>query len=778
MAEPQLGHAATSNNVVPVDGPGSSKEASSASIGLPLRQAMKQPVAEIKIHDITDKFTRACSALEVGQLVKDEYFTLFESIGALEIMDPKMDSGFLQPGEASEDDYDTLGALLPEELIGIMDQLLCYEMAWHTGYPLSQTLFTSVYIDKLLWPEPKVLEQAQFYRGEITDDKRPGVLLEVLRAYCLALVKCCDFAIARITSRDYFEEEDFCTHTYNRVLFVQVPMNVFQRELDASVERLQDGTEVEINPILRDAIVARLQFRKDFLTALDLDVPIDHLEAHWQPLLDGLTTITTTQQLGKTVPGSFSLKIQRRLASTVPPRPIVELDSADAFSKLKQLITDCKEATRFPSLPPDPIEYQNFLWAFASRTPTPLPYSRSYLANLLFHESSISIPLADMRYLVFPASPILDPTNWTLSPPRNPMLPKPPRLQLAILIDDFIDRAGQPYLEFWTALGQNRCRLRRMLNHVISAWDQLQSDAGVVDEDLKNVIGQMNAEGQVLDYPLTTWVYHKKLWMMEKAVLLGFEQDIYLPDEYAGMYLFLNNVSRKRKDLLLTVKSDFNNRLSQLRSNKSASGLQKAKEVQDGLLYIDSLLAETTATLELGLALGKFYVALLYLDLIPRPKRPFGSEQCRYELRMKNFLNLHPSEVTEFSEFNNHTKPFGPYEKPDTDEVDYTKDKIFKWMANPTFWSGMEEHVRRAKEACSLLRKLGPQAAHAVGVREAWDKEVQSTMASCVALGVAVLGLKLAAGAEGPRGITIEFPTGGQGKRYHEGWVVGKVIKV
>jgi hypothetical protein len=50
-------------------------------------------------------------------------------------MDSKMDSGFLEPGETLEDDYDTLIPLLPEELIGIMDQLLCHEMAWHSGYP-------------------------------------------------------------------------------------------------------------------------------------------------------------------------------------------------------------------------------------------------------------------------------------------------------------------------------------------------------------------------------------------------------------------------------------------------------------------------------------------------------------------------------------------------------------------------------------------------------------------------------------------------------------------
>ena len=43
-------------------------------------------------------------------------------------MDPKMDSGYLGPGETLEDDYDVLRELLPEETVGIMDQMLCYEV--------------------------------------------------------------------------------------------------------------------------------------------------------------------------------------------------------------------------------------------------------------------------------------------------------------------------------------------------------------------------------------------------------------------------------------------------------------------------------------------------------------------------------------------------------------------------------------------------------------------------------------------------------------------------
>ena len=43
-------------------------------------------------------------------------------------MDPKMDSGYLEPGESLEDEYNVLRRLLPEEVLGIMDQMLCYEV--------------------------------------------------------------------------------------------------------------------------------------------------------------------------------------------------------------------------------------------------------------------------------------------------------------------------------------------------------------------------------------------------------------------------------------------------------------------------------------------------------------------------------------------------------------------------------------------------------------------------------------------------------------------------
>lgn len=79
-------------------------------------------------------------------------------------------------------------------------------MAWHMGHPLSQTLFTSIYLNKLLWPVPKTLDEANFGVGNSSEDESGSPLVNVvLRTYCLALVKACDFIHARVASEYYYE---------------------------------------------------------------------------------------------------------------------------------------------------------------------------------------------------------------------------------------------------------------------------------------------------------------------------------------------------------------------------------------------------------------------------------------------------------------------------------------------------------------------------------------------------------------------------------------------
>jgi hypothetical protein len=94
------------------------------------------------------------------------------------------------------------------------------------------------------------------------------------------------------------------------------------------------------------------------LAAFNPECSMNLLEQYWLPVNSTLQSIHSTHSLGTPVPTAFSPKIQRKLASTVPPRPIVELEFKDAYDKWKQLSIDCEEAAKFAYLDPDPLQYQ------------------------------------------------------------------------------------------------------------------------------------------------------------------------------------------------------------------------------------------------------------------------------------------------------------------------------------------------------------------------------------------------------------------------------------
>ncbi|KAJ5171931.1 hypothetical protein N7492_004524 [Penicillium capsulatum] len=227
-----------------------------------------------------------------------------------------MDSGYIAPGEnhaqALEDDYDVRQSLTPEEVVGLMDQLLSHEVL------------------------PKTIEDARFDR---VPADFPLVSL-VLRAYSLALIKACDFVHARVVVEYYYEEEDFVGQLYNRNLLSAFDPSHFYRLLDQAVAWVD--AQKEMDEKLRDALRCRLLFRRSFLSALDQDLEVIETRSteDFASSLSHLVTLSETTGLGKLVPAAFSMKIQRKLASTVPPRPIVHIDYENAIAHAKRICQD------------------------------------------------------------------------------------------------------------------------------------------------------------------------------------------------------------------------------------------------------------------------------------------------------------------------------------------------------------------------------------------------------------------------------------------------------
>lgn len=116
-------------------------------------------------------------------------------MSAIEIMDPRMDTGMLI--EEKPNKFDILKKLSGEETLGIMDRLLTREMAWISGHSLSQTVYTCIYFHHI-----------QTLNGlpmpTLTSDFE-SIIYGVLKTYILATVKCCHYIWTEMTQGNVFE---------------------------------------------------------------------------------------------------------------------------------------------------------------------------------------------------------------------------------------------------------------------------------------------------------------------------------------------------------------------------------------------------------------------------------------------------------------------------------------------------------------------------------------------------------------------------------------------
>ncbi|KAM0276888.1 hypothetical protein ACHAQH_006306 [Verticillium albo-atrum] len=719
--------------------------------------------------DITSQFRRAASTLVPGELVKDGFFTLFESVGALEIMDPKMDSGCLEPGESLDNDYDVSKPLLPEEVLGIIDQLLCHEMAWHVGYPLSQTVFTCAYIESILMPAPSTLDEAHFIRNAAATP--PSPMHTVLRAYCLGLLKACGQVNESIINEHYYEEEDFVTNTYHRNLLDDFSIDSVRQVIQETSDLLRglgDSVPADMIKALND----RLLLRYTFLAAIDAiqyRTAPDLIRGPWKESLNMVQALQSSHALAKDVPEAFSAKLQRKLASTMPPRPIVQLSFDDAFVHVKRLFQDGVEVI-------DVLDYhdsqclQTFVLTFQAKKPQALIYIRTLLQNFLFKDMEVlghmSIRMLmdnDLAIVALPCSLLLDRANDDIEAPQDP------RFIIAETMETFRQKAAQPYLDILRTFCQNRCRVRRTLCHIIRDWENLHFDAEDIDQILQHQTKEQPivyraADGSPIEtfsLSLSSWSHLYKLKQMEWIVQLGFELEVYQTDELAGMYWYLQHLARMRLQHIERIKTFTVRSLTQLRSGGAARPFTPAMEAQftKSLNFIRLSLLDAAITAEMADAMSCLHTALHRLGLIRPQPRPYSTDELRYGTRMKPFAVISHPALPTFDEFTTGTR------QPDISTADLLR------LA--------ERGLAGSKKALEAVGKLSEEEAFSVGSHARWLPGVKGALKSCIATGLTVSGLQKAldkAGEGGELMVKAEVPT--PDKAYHEWWLVPKIVPV
>ena len=152
--------------------------------------------------DVSPLIAAACADLQDGELVHGENFSLFAAMSALEIMDPKMDSGIERSGyysidEAIEDGIAPVPLSLDRTLdiqrtLDVIDHLFSCEATWHKGHTLAQTVFTCIYLMKM----ERISSHA------------------VLNSFCRILRATCNSVISVVSTARTHEEEDLFTMSF------------------------------------------------------------------------------------------------------------------------------------------------------------------------------------------------------------------------------------------------------------------------------------------------------------------------------------------------------------------------------------------------------------------------------------------------------------------------------------------------------------------------------------------------------------------------------------
>lgn len=165
--------------------------------------------------DVTPLLVLLSQELPIGGMVQHPDFSLHRSMSAIELMDPKMDTGMCRdvlPTISERVSTQTLPLQMTlQHAARIMDTLLCQEMAHRLGCSMPTSIVTCLYL------HDEVLAAFQASVGAVFDQDLSTISDENLITACVythsvAVLKCMRIFYNIVKTGDVYEDEDFCDY--------------------------------------------------------------------------------------------------------------------------------------------------------------------------------------------------------------------------------------------------------------------------------------------------------------------------------------------------------------------------------------------------------------------------------------------------------------------------------------------------------------------------------------------------------------------------------------
>ncbi|XP_031261358.1 N-alpha-acetyltransferase 35, NatC auxiliary subunit isoform X2 [Pistacia vera] len=483
--------------------------------------------------DVSPLLDAACRELRDGELIHGDNFNLFAAMSALEIMDPKMDSGMVSKYYSLDEAIENGAAPVPISLnktidvqctIDIMDHLLACEATWHSGHSLAQTVFSCIYL----------------LRPDRTSSHA------ILHSYCRVIRATCKAVISVVSDARTHEEEDLFTMSYGLPLngdgdekclsMLNAVEETISRQLRAckapsskrrvleDIEPLQDNLDLEEG--FCKALLCRLRFRKHFFHALTcmrrpqgrgLELARKHIASciiELESILksadfllsgacgtseDGIEDRTTAS--GRP-PIGFDASLNSRSAAPTPPRAIKILSWKRAVEYFVKLLHDLDAICSY-SLDPLLEGVLRFVVQFQKSQPDLV--ARAHLQLLLVQDGKLYG--RDPIFAVIVKAAALPEVTKNHDIQKN----------------EYILQLGQLVINMLKILCTNAAWQRRKLGKILQDW---------------RVIYVQNICVKIFRHILN-WVEEQTYWIASRFLKLGFELDLYSPTEYCMVYWYI-----------------------------------------------------------------------------------------------------------------------------------------------------------------------------------------------------------------------------------------------
>ncbi|CUM67718.1 uncharacterized protein PRCAT00005423001 [Priceomyces carsonii] len=650
--------------------------------------------------DVTEEFIDSLKKVKSGKVVQSKLFNLLEGTRAVEISNPKLDTGLISLNEA-EINFDPREPQSIEEIIGICNKLLKLLISWLNSSSLPVTVLSCRYVQTILDNyrsspgslgtlkactfELKRLKAREYDEGSL----EYKLINTFLRSFVLGLSKFIGFCL-NMAYNVLYEEEDLTTRAMELNFLSEVPLNVLLNDINETISWIKDSIDMKYQPIFLGYLELAESMAK-IESVLNISVLLFGVNS----LIDNQTEFLTRavgyiEEVKKVeeypVPdGSFSQFVQMDMSNKNIPTDLYEVSQAETFTNLTCMFTSIYDFIQKFAKIENMVQLASFLrfevgykihsnYNVISRGIFQLFLIRDDKSIVGSHDNIGSLTLKSIENLVGKNSSIFNHHQWNIQGTAQFALTTKNEIfnKLNLIFGD-LESGIYHYLN---VVGNNRCRQRQLMSKSLLIWDTLQVNFESFEIELweRFKIGDILVNEDAA-LSLSSFIYYMKLDAMIETALLGFELELYKEFEFCLIFWYVSYLSQimiehltMRINGILEQKINFieitvPKRIKKLKAGPKKNSLKETNKnlseqvlpsLQKTLNYNKGYLVKQYIALQsLSEGLKMFIIVLSSLNIIGlfAPKKSITSPELLFELRMKPWSSIGVPVLPNFAQY-------------------------------------------------------------------------------------------------------------------------------